>query len=60
VSYLEIYNETIRDLLTSEDRTLDLREDGKQGQVIAGISEVEVSSTAEILTLLKVQSTSSI
>jgi kinesin family protein 18/19 len=54
VSYLEIYNETIRDLLTSEDRTLDLREDGKQGQVIAGISEVEVSSTAEILTLLKV------
>lgn len=29
VSYLEIYNETIRDLLTSEDRNLDLREDGK-------------------------------
>ena len=31
VSYLEIYNETIRDLLTSDDKVLDLREDGKQG-----------------------------
>lgn len=31
LSYLEIYNENIRDLLTSDDRTLDLREDPKAG-----------------------------
>lgn len=54
VSYLEIYNETIRDLLTSEERTLDLREDGRLGMVIAGLQEVEVSSTVEILNLLRV------
>lgn len=29
VTYLEVYNETIKDLLTSEDRVLELREDGK-------------------------------
>jgi len=43
-------------LLTSEDRNLDLREDGKSGRVIAGISEVDVNSTTDILTLLKVKS----
>ncbi len=31
VTYLEVYNETIKDLLTSEDRVLELREDGRQG-----------------------------
>jgi kinesin family protein 18/19 len=51
---LEVYNETIKDLLTSEDRVLDLREDGRQGQVIAGVSEVDVNSTSEIMTLLKI------
>jgi kinesin family protein 18/19 len=37
VSYLEIYNEFIKDLLTSDDKNLDLREDGKSGMVVAGL-----------------------
>ena len=31
LSYLEIYNETIKDLLSSEDKNIDIREDPKTG-----------------------------
>ena len=31
VSYLEIYNEIIRDLLTIEDKAIDIREDPIKG-----------------------------
>jgi kinesin family protein 18/19 len=41
VSYLEIYNENIKDLLSIEDKNLDLREDATQGVVVAGITEIE-------------------
>ena len=54
VSYLEIYNENIKDLLSIEDKNLDLREDPSQGVVVAGITEIECSSTSEIMALLKV------
>ncbi|KAL4486672.1 hypothetical protein ABPG72_022147 [Tetrahymena utriculariae] len=54
VSYLEIYNENIKDLLSIEDKNLDLREDPSQGVVVAGITEIECSSTQEIMALLKV------
>lgn len=37
VSYLEIYNETIRDLLVPDGRTLNLREDPSQGCVVAPV-----------------------
>ena len=53
-TYVEVYNEAIRDLLTGEDRVLELREDGRSGQVIAGVSEVAVGSTSEIMALLKI------
>jgi kinesin family protein 18/19 len=39
VSYMEIYNENIKDLLTSEDRNLDIREDPEKGVVINAITE---------------------
>jgi kinesin family protein 18/19 len=54
VSYLEVYNEAIRDLLSAEDTNLDLREDPEKGVCVAGISEFEINSTQEVLGLLKV------
>lgn len=42
VSYLEIYNENIKDLLTIEDKNLDLREDPVKGPCVAGITEIIV------------------
>lgn len=54
VSYMEIYNETIKDLLTPGSRGLEIREDPTQGVTVSGISEFPASSTSEILHLLKV------
>ena len=53
VSYLEVYNENIRDLLSSEDTYLDLREDPVRGNTIAGITEIITNSTSEIMAILK-------
>jgi hypothetical protein len=52
VTYLEIYNETIRDLLVDNSPALDLREDNK-GITIAGLSEHEPTDVHHIMTLLK-------
>ena len=54
VSYVEIFNENIKDLLTAEDRDLDIREDKNQGIQIAGVQEVEVKTVQEVMALLKV------
>ncbi|CAD8173830.1 unnamed protein product [Paramecium octaurelia] len=54
VSYVEIYNENIRDLLTSEDKNLEIREDKNNGIQIAGVIEIEVKTVTEVLSLLKV------
>ncbi|KAI4324621.1 hypothetical protein MLD38_030092 [Melastoma candidum] len=50
LSYLEVYNETVRDLL-SPGRPLVLRED-KQGIVAAGLTQYKAYSTDEVMTLL--------
>ena len=54
VSFLEVYNENIRDLLGigELEEYLDLREDPIKGPVIAGITEVEAKSSNEIMKLL--------
>ncbi|XP_061425863.1 kinesin-like protein KIF19 isoform X2 [Lethenteron reissneri] len=52
MSYLEIYNEMIRDLLNPSTGFLDLREDHKGGIQIAGITEVSTSNAKEIMQLL--------
>jgi kinesin family protein 18/19 len=52
VSFLEIYNETIRDLIVPSNEILDLREDANKGIKVAGLSEIEVNSAEEILDLL--------
>ncbi|KAL4624418.1 kinesin-like protein KIF19 isoform X1 [Arapaima gigas] len=52
MSYLEIYNEMIRDLLNPASGYLDLREDAKGEIRIPGITEVSTSNAKEIMQLL--------
>ncbi|KAK6476001.1 kinesin-like protein KIF19 isoform X1 [Huso huso] len=52
MSYLEIYNEMIRDLLNPASGYLDLREDSKGEIQIAGITEVSTNNAKEIMLLL--------
>ncbi|CAH8381379.1 unnamed protein product [Eruca vesicaria subsp. sativa] len=51
LSYLEVYNETVRDLL-SPGRPLILRED-KQGIMAAGLTQYRAYSTDEVMVLLQ-------
>jgi len=53
-SYLEIYNENIKDLLSMEDKNLELREDPIKGVTVHGITEVEAASISEIRAILKI------
>lgn len=53
VSYVEVYNEVIRDLLTSEDTPLDIREDPDIGIMINGVLEIPASSQDEIMRMFK-------
>ncbi|KDO28290.1 hypothetical protein SPRG_06341 [Saprolegnia parasitica CBS 223.65] len=56
VSFLEVYNENIRDLLRSdpeEDTYLDLREDPVRGPIVADLSEVVASNADEVMRLLR-------
>lgn len=52
VSFLEIYNEQIRDLIVVSQDVLDLREDKDKGIQVAGLSEVEVESPEDVMELL--------
>jgi len=52
VSFLEIYNEQIKDLINPSAETLEIREDKQQGIKIAGLTEAQVTSAIEVLDLL--------
>jgi len=53
VSYIEIYNENIRDLLSpTPGQSLPLREDPERGPVVVGAVRAEPHSEAEVMTLL--------
>ena len=55
VSFLEIYNEDVRDLLSSNPRTaLDVREDAVGGVFVKGLHAFVVKSPAEISNVLQV------
>lgn len=47
-----MYNENIRDLLGDTEEYLDLREDPIAGPTVAGITEIEASTSLEIMNLL--------
>ena len=53
LSYLEIYNENIRDLMKGDDTHLDLREHPTLGMRVSCITEYEVSNVEEIMELLQ-------
>lgn len=52
-SYIQIYNETVSDLLRNEKKNLQIREDPKKGVYVEGVSEWAVVKPQEILELMK-------
>ncbi|CAF0886482.1 unnamed protein product [Didymodactylos carnosus] len=52
MSYLEIYNELIRDLLVPSTSFLELREDAKGTIQVAGLSEVIAKTPEEVMEML--------
>ena len=52
LTYVEIYNERIKDLLNPGRADLDVRECPKRGNVVAGAVEVGVTSLQEIMELM--------
>lgn len=57
VSYLEVYNETVRDLLVSSNKVLDVREDSDGRVFVANLSEHHPKTGAEVMELLEKGST---
>ncbi|KAJ2088724.1 tubulin-dependent ATPase kip3 [Coemansia sp. RSA 986] len=53
LSYLEVYNETIRDLLAPDNtQALALREDARQGVTVAGLSQHVPGGVNEVMELM--------
>jgi len=54
ISFIEVYNETLRDLLNdSEDVILDIREDPEKGIVITGVTEYLVKTENDVMHYLR-------
>lgn len=53
VSYLEIYNEVIKDLLNPSDKQLKLREHAKTGVFVENLAELVVENEAAVTDLLE-------
>ena len=49
VSYVEVYNEVLKDLLNDKNDNLDLREDTVKGVCVAGVMEIMTTNTDEIM-----------
>ncbi|ORY05417.1 kinesin-domain-containing protein [Basidiobolus meristosporus CBS 931.73] len=53
VSYLEIYNEVIKDLLNPENENLNIRQDPTRGVFVGKLTEAIVLSPEEVIQLMK-------
>jgi kinesin family protein 18/19 len=48
ISYIEVYNEIIRDLLSGSSMALEMREDAMKGVQVAGVLEIMTTNPTEI------------
>lgn len=55
ISYLEIYNEKIRDLLVPTEKRVPLMiiEDSVKGMLVPDLSEYEVKNNSDVIELIK-------
>ncbi|XP_047518193.1 kinesin-like protein KIF18A isoform X1 [Pieris napi] len=53
VSYIEVYNENVYDLLKPSSTPLQLREDSKNGVMVAGLSLHSIKTARELLNVLE-------
>ena len=53
ISYFEVYNETVNDLLNPKNRGLEVRESVQKGIFVANLTEIDVGSYPEALDLLE-------
>ena len=53
ISYMEVYNESLRDLLVSNSELIDIREDPEKGITLVGNTEVICTTTQEVMELLR-------
>jgi len=55
LSYLEVYNENIKDLLAEDDVSIhDIREDPQKGVIVTGLKEIMVADPDETMKMLTV------
>ena len=51
---MEIYNENVNDLLNSENKNLEIREDGEQKNIfVHGLSKIEIENPEDVLYYLE-------
>nr|XP_021181955.2 kinesin-like protein KIF18A isoform X1 [Helicoverpa armigera] len=53
VSYIEVYNENVYDLLKPSSTPLQLREDSKYGVMVAGLTLANIKTARELLNMLE-------
>ncbi len=52
ISYIEVYNETLRDLLVDGGSEVEMREDPNKGMTLVGLREVTVVNAGDVFKLL--------
>lgn len=54
VSYLEIYNENIRDLISGSSEYLEIWEDPVKGVTVSGLTEIQADRAEEVVEMIRV------